>query len=292
MTMELERAALQHTAELVDPLLALGDTEGLPDLLKALGWDGAILGITDPTIFASTIQGLANVLQGLSDLLDQESITLPDLANVLVPLAVEVTQIVHVVSSLPHSNEVPADALRMFSEDLMNLLVEYYIVSHFPRLTLILELLGIFKTIEVPEVKSTDGRMLRQQSTCRKIDLEAVLPTLRDPLAYLRKEFLLDANGVRRLADAVADLLGPQLADGLIEAGMMASYGLPLDPQLSLTPDEAEAAKHLLVVEGVFQIDPNIRSILSSFARSDRAPSDYWRLRHLCRGNRTPSGTS
>jgi hypothetical protein len=58
------------------------------------------------------------------------------------------------------------------------------------------------------------------------IDLDAVLPALRDPLAFVRKSFLLGPKGVPRPANEVADLLGPLLADRFIQAGMSACYGI------------------------------------------------------------------
>ena len=82
------------------------------------------------------------------------------------------------------------------------------------------------------------------------LDLATVPDAVRDPLSYARATFLHNSQGARRTAEAAADLLGPELVEGLIRAGLAASYGVvPPTPVVTLTTDETTAAKRLLIVD-------------------------------------------
>ena len=114
MTVEFDRMLLQHIIELLRPLLDLGDDEGLTYLLKVVEWDGQALGITDAITFAPAVNSLNDAIQGLSELLEQDSISLEDLTGVLTPLATAVIKIIDLISSLPHPKEIPDDAFKRF----------------------------------------------------------------------------------------------------------------------------------------------------------------------------------
>lgn len=163
MTTELDRASLTRVIELLQPLLGLSDAENFIGLFDAVGWDANALGITDPTVFASIVQSLADALQGLEGLVEKENIELMELAEALVPLVVAIAQIIDLASSLSLPSGAPTDTLSRFSEDLLNFLVEHYMAMYSPWPALVLEYSGIFKAVDLPEIKSTDGVILGNQ---------------------------------------------------------------------------------------------------------------------------------
>ena len=124
-------------------------------------------------------------------------------------------------------------------------------------------MLGNINPVDIPEIKRTDGVILRPARRQKKIDLKAFGQAVRDPLSYLRQEFLIDSAGVKRTANAVADLIGPWLADNIINNNFSSGYGLIPELQPVLTPDEIAAAQHMLVVSGSFPTGSNASTILN-----------------------------
>lgn len=262
MTTELDRMLLQKTIELLRPLLNLGDENDLAIILQVLAWDSEALGITDASVFVPTVNTLSNALQKIEDLLEQESIALEDIADVLIPLATAVADIINLISSLHHPSEVPEDAIIKFGEDLLSFLIEHYLVSSLPQVAFALECLGIFKPVDLPEIKRTDGGVLRPAKQQWKLDLAAIGKAIHDPLSYIRQEFLTDATGAKRMADAVADLIGPVLAARLVDLGLTAGYGIVPELESPLTPAEIAAAQRFLIVSGSFPSGSNISTAL------------------------------
>lgn len=249
MASDLGRAALRHCAELLGPLAALADSDGLANLLNEIGWDGQALGITDPSVFAAAVDALETGLDAISKVVGQEDVSVSDLVQALAPLGAAAASTVQALTSLSVPSGVPADALVKLGEDLLNYLFAKHFVSCFPRLAVGASLLGVLTAAETAQVTSADGQVLRQPTTQYAVDFAAVSKALADPLAYARTNLLLDSAGVRRTADAIADLAGPDVATALGWTGMGASYGvIPPDPSVTLTQAEQDAAQHLLLV--------------------------------------------
>jgi hypothetical protein len=262
MTIELEKVAVWHAMEFLRPVLDLSDPEGLTSFLESMEWDGDVLGIKDPDTLAISVAEIAGAIQNLEGLFDQENIDLVSLAEALIPLTTGITRLVSAITSLKIADGIPQNALETLSKDVVSFLVERYVATHFPKFTIILELLGIFKAVDLPEIKRADGQVLRKATRRWVIDCSAFSQAFRDPFAYLRAEFLVDSNFVPRKADQLADLLGPWLADLLIEVGLTASYNPVINPGIVLTGDEAEAAKHLLILTGSFPSGPGTYTTL------------------------------
>jgi hypothetical protein len=235
----------------LEPLEALGDEEGLEILLDRLAWDGDALGLGDPALLRPGVANFVSSLERLIEVLDQDEITLEEFGKAIAPIALGIAQIVAAIADAERPATAPADAATRFAEDLLGFLLEHYLARRLPRLLLVLRLLGLMKPIDVPALTSTAGAVVRAQQTGLRVDLTAVGESISDPLEYARKRFVLDDAGARRTALAISDLLGPELADGLIAAGLAASYGQVADqPGLTLTPAERDAAEHMLIVDG------------------------------------------
>jgi len=249
MPSDLGRAALRHCAEMLAPLAALADPDGLTNLLSELGWDGQALGITDPSVFAAVVNALETTLDAISLALAQENVELADLVQALEPLGAAAASTVQAVTSLSLPPGVPADASTKLGEDLLNYLFTKHLVSCFPRIAVAASLLGVLTATETAPVTSAGGQVLRQPTTQYVIDMAAVGKALADPLGYARANLLLDSSGVRRAAEAIADLIGPDVATALGWVGLGAGYGvIPPDPTVTLTQAEQDAAKHLMLI--------------------------------------------
>lgn len=255
MTFELDRAALDHFGRLLSPLSAVSDAESLEALLRRLGWDLEALG-TDPADWVQAGQAVDAVLTALQSLVDQDEIELTDLAGVLTEMAFAAKEIAELIGSLDAAPGVPDAALAALAEDLVGFLVDQYLASTWPKLSAVLELLGLLRRETATALQRDDGRALRAPIERRVFDESALADALRDPPGYLRRTFLLDPQGGRRAALSVADLVGPLLAQALVDAGAAASYGgAPADGRPALTTAEAAAAAHLLVADLVVAPD-------------------------------------
>jgi hypothetical protein len=249
MALELDRAALDHFTRFLDPIAALGDADSMRELLAALGWDATALGV-DPAELAQGVAGIEETIGVLQSLVDKEKITIADLGNALVTVAIDTKDVIEAVNSLTGAPGVSDEALRKLGEDIAGFLVLQYLASSWPKLSIVLQLLGLVSTETISAVSRADGVELRKATTRRVLDLTALSAALRDPLGYLRTRFMVDPQGGKRTAVAIADLVGPLLVDTLIDAGVMASYGSAPDMgRPALVGPELDALAHLLVLD-------------------------------------------
>jgi hypothetical protein len=150
---------------LLAPLAALADPGGLTNLLGEIGWDSQALGITDPSVFAAAVNALETSLDAISLVLDQENVEVADLAQALAPLGAAAASTVQTLTSLSLPPGVPADALAILGEDLLNYLFAKHLVGCFPRIAVAASLLGVLTATETPPVTSAGGQILRQPTT-------------------------------------------------------------------------------------------------------------------------------
>jgi hypothetical protein len=239
------------------PLTALADLDGVTDLLDEIGWDSQALGITDPSVFAAAVNALEAALDAITQVLGQEDVGVSDMMQALAPLGAAAASAVQALTSLSLPPGAPPDTLVKLGEDLLNYLFAKHFVSSFPRLAVATSLLGVLTSTETAPIPSADGQVLRQSTTQYSLDLAAVGKALADPLRYARTNLLLDPAGARRVADAIADMAGPDVATALGWTGLGASYGvIPPDPTLTLTQAEQDAAKHMMLVAASLPTGP------------------------------------
>jgi hypothetical protein len=246
MTKKLDHVLLEHVKELLEPLLGLSDDEALPDLLDAVNWDSTALNISDPTTFTAVSEKLSDAIDALDELSENDSVGIVDVAESLATLAETVVAVKNLLTSLPLPPGSPAHTIESLSTDILDFLVDYYLASRHPKLSIILQFLGIFSVEDLPEIKNSNGTVLRAAGQRRHLNFDTLSEALQDPLRYIRQTYLIDADGKRRLADPIADLFGPELAFRLREAGLSSAYGY-LIPQL--TPEETDSAKRMLIVD-------------------------------------------
>ncbi len=246
MTTKLDQVLLERLKELLQPLIGLSGEETLQDLLEAMSWDGTALGITDPTPFTAAAQQLSDALDSLNTLLEDDEIGIVELMESLAPLAAAMLQIKNLISSRPLPPGSPADTLTTLAKDILDFLVDYYFASRHPKLSLLLQFIGIFSVVDIPEIKDNNGNVLRASSERRRLNIGAISQAVSDPIGYIRRTYFVDAGGNQRLADAIADLIGPDLAFGLRDIGLTSGYGYLSD---DLTPDEADRARRMLIID-------------------------------------------
>jgi hypothetical protein len=246
MTTRLDRTLSELVKELLQPLEGLAGVETLSDLFEAVSWDASAVGITDPGAFADVVQHLTDAVDALQALTDQDDVGLFDVAKALAPLAVALVELKTLISSLNLPQGAPAGLLTELAEDIVGFLADYYLASRHPRIALVLQLLGIFSVVDIPEIKDNAGNVVRAADQRRRLNSGALSQAISDPLAYIRGRYLTDGSGNQRLADDISDLIGPDLAYGFRQLGLTSGYGYVSD---DLTPDEAESAKHILIID-------------------------------------------
>jgi hypothetical protein len=246
---ELERATLDHVDRLLAPLSALRDADGVLALLDRIGWDAATVGI-DSAQLATGVGDLEAARAALQTLVEAQKITISDLGGVLPPLALGIGEVIEGIASASAGGAASQQDLGKLGEDLTGFLVVHYLESYWPRVCICLKLLGLLKPESLGAVTAADGRVLRRAVVRPMLDLSVLGQALRDPLRYVKEQFITDIAGNTRLGADISDLVGPLLADALVEAGVAASYGAaPPDGRPALTTAEAAALAHLLVVD-------------------------------------------
>ena len=255
MALELDRAALDHFTRLLNPVSALGEAETLRALLSNLGWDVDALGV-DATELAQGVAGIEAAILEIEALVEQDEIKLTDLGSVLVTVAIGLKDVIEAVDSLTSAGGVSDEALGKLGEDIAGFLLVHYVASTWPKVRIVLKLLGLMPMATISAVTRADGVVLRSATVRETFDLSALGQALRDPFGYLHARFVLDPQGSRRLATGISDLVGPLLAEALIDAGAAASYGsAPPDGRPVLVPAELDALAHLLITDFVVQTD-------------------------------------
>jgi hypothetical protein len=255
MALELDRVALDHFTRLLGPIGALGDTGSMRDLLGRLGWDVDVLGV-DPAELAQGITGIEEVIAAIEELVDKEKITVGDLGKVLGAAAFAAKDVIEAVNALTSSTGVSDEALEALGEDVAGFLVLHYLASTWPKVRIILRLLGLLDIATSGALARADGQVLRKSAQREVLDVSALSKAFNDPLGYLHARFFLDPQGGKRAATAIADLVGPLLAEVLIDAGAAASYGsAPADGRQALTGPELDALAHLLVTDFALATD-------------------------------------
>jgi hypothetical protein len=253
MGAELDRGVIEVALAVLEPLAGMGDPDTLDELFGRLGWSAEGLGVAGAGPFAAAAGDIENAIAGLAEVLGKDSIGLEDLGKALAPLATAITALLVEVGNLQVPPTVPQDAPQHLVEDLGGFLLEHFIASRAPKVGIVLGLFGLWKTAQRPALTDSTGPVVREAVTRRVLDLTALGEVLRDPLGYLRHRFVVDPQGVRRTADAVADLLGPEIAELLAMAGANASYGV-LASETALTPAERALAERFLVIDTSYAV--------------------------------------
>ena len=256
MSTELDRGVIKAALAVLEPLGDMGDPDTLDELLTTVGWSTEPIGL-DADSFATVVGEIGVAIEGLEEVLAKDPIGFEDLGKALAPLATAIAALLLEVGNLQVPSAVPQDAPQRLAEDLGGFLLEHFIASRAPKVGILLGLLGFWKAVPKAQLTDNTGTVIREATTRRVLDLTALGEVLRDPLEYLRKRFVVDPQGVRRTADAAADLLGPELVELLAMTGANASYGV-LPNESALTPVERALAERFLVVDTSYAIAPGV----------------------------------
>jgi hypothetical protein len=270
MTTQLDKFTLRHLIDLLYPLTGLADNDGLPDLLDAIAWNGQQLGLTDPTVFSALLNPVNTALSATDQLLDQQELQLSDVAQSLGALGLAVAKAVETFSSLPTPAGTPSDAVTNLAKDLLGFLLANQIITAFPRVAALGKLTGFLTSVAVPQVTSQSGQVLRASSRHEVVNFSAIGGALHDPLGYARSTFLVDPAGNPRAADAIADLVGPDVAAAVIWTGLAASYGIiPPDSGLTLSPAESSAVQRILLIDAPLPAGAGESTLRVAFGLTD-----------------------
>jgi hypothetical protein len=249
---EVDRGVIATVLALLGPLADADNPDLLAELLATLGWTPDGIALVHASELADFAADIASGLEGLEALLEQDEIGLEDLAEGFEPLVVAVVALIASISTRPVAPPAPADALEKLAEDLGAFLLESYIATTVPKVGVLLGLLGVWKAAEQVEIADQTGVVYRQARSGRTLDLSAFGDAFRDPLDYLRQR-VEGPIGVRLAADAIADLLGPEVVDLLQMAGATAGYGVAAAVS-GLTSAERDAADRFLLVDSSFPV--------------------------------------
>ena len=252
MTIELHKSALSAVRSALQDLVLLDDLDQLQALLAGAGWRGESLGLEQVGALAQAAPALLDVLDQLDEALQRDKLTLGDLARALTNIGPVVAQVARAIAGLQLLASVPPEVPGIIAEDLLGSLLVRQLASSQRWLTLVLRFLGFLRVTARPALLRADGAVLRDAGEHARFDFHALGDALKDPVRYLRDEILRTSDGQWRAATAVADAVGPLLAEALDGAFARLAYGtLPAAVTSPLTPAEAAAASHLLFVEWV-----------------------------------------
>jgi Family of unknown function (DUF6603) len=258
VTTQLDRYLLDQAARLAQPLQAAGAS---PDaalrLAAALGWDlGAIAGVPTDQL-ASAVSAAAAAFSNVEQTVEQGPADLPALAATLLSCATAFADLRKVVQGWTTTDaSLPANLLETFADDLFAYLFDVYLSSQLPRLRAILQVAGVYQTAPAPAITRGDGRVVRRAQARPAWKLDLLIKALTDPPGLVRQLYTTVGSSPQAPA-AIADLVGPLLAEALTELGIPAYYGTPgASSDSNLTTDEQGAAQHLLHVRVQVSADP------------------------------------
>jgi hypothetical protein len=240
MAIELDRAAIRQLTVFLEPLVGLDDDDTVSALLDSMGWDAGAAQVTGATL-ASASQAARDASDALATVMEADEIALEDVASAVVPVG---TAIVAIASAISGLGNLPGSVRDELGKDLVSGLVTRWLATSFPRLCLALDLLGLLRWEEC-DMLVAGGAQVRAAGRRRTVRFDALGDMLRSPLDYVKSRFT-SAAGI----EAVADDVGPDLAETLRTARCAAEYGfIPGSVDATLTDAERAAGKHLLVVD-------------------------------------------
>jgi hypothetical protein len=250
MTTQLHSVLLSHLMGLFAPLTSVRDAEDLRHRLDAIGWDLDALAGADVASTVEAARALAQAASKVAETATTGTGSLSDYLPAAAALADAATRVVRSLADWSPPQGLDADNLALLGEDLLGGLIDAYLALAMPRGVAVLELLGVVRREPAPELALADGTVVRRAMDRPAIDGIALRRAVTDPLGLLADRFLNDPAGARRAAEGIADFVGPQLAEATAPLGVVASYGVPEQGRgLGLTPDELDAARHLLLFE-------------------------------------------
>lgn len=218
---DLTRAVPAVARELLEPLLAVAEPSQLLRVIAAAGW--VRLGTMDVAAATAEVRKASDAARAA---LDPPPASLSDLQDALAALSAPLVRLSRVVPD--------PDAARELAADVGELLLESGLRRLGPALP-ILELLGAVETVAVPAWGPVRG-WERRATTRRRLTVDGLAATLRDPLARLR--------AIAADPGPLADLMWPLCADALQAVGVPATTGVGADNH-----PQRDIVRRLLVVD-------------------------------------------
>jgi hypothetical protein len=259
MTVELHRVLLAHVANLLNPITSISNVTDLEQRLYSIGWDLDALTGFDTGAVVSAVDSVA---QTIADIVAQIEAGGPDelleYAEAATELGFAAGQIFAAFQDYSPPTGIDETAVELLLGDIAIGLLDAYVATVAPRLTAVLELLGLVRREPADELTRSDGQVVRRAMVRASIDLDMLGKLLTDPVGVLVERFRDDPAAGRRAAEAIADIAGPELVNVLQGLGAVAGYGVPSPARgFGLTPDELVAAQRVLVVETPPPADPD-----------------------------------
>lgn len=165
-----------------------------------------------------------------------------------------------------------APAVRGLAEALVQALVGTHLMTRYPLLYRLLELLTVIQPgAEAPPTDAVlDGEdMIRQPIAIARIRPRRLIDLLQDPVAVLKREYLNDLATAEQAA-AAGDRLFPRIANVLSELDVAWTYGLDPDSR-ALLGDHAPLLEHALTIFLLEQIEgaPADAGVMLAFSSAD-----------------------
>lgn len=246
-----QEALLLHATELVRPLVAATGsderaTQMAEQLARIAGWD--LQAVPELRAGLDRLHGIAELVERLASILTEspDELSLDALEELLSAVCDAVDALAAFPSEWAPPGDLPAGVAETFVNDILAAVVDAHLAAWLPRTRALAQLAGAWSPAPDTAVEIRRGeRVLRAARPRRRLDLAAVRETLTDPLGLLRRRYA--TPGADGNLAALADDVGPGLADALTHLGAVATYGTP-GAETRVSGEALEAARRLLHV--------------------------------------------
>ncbi|HRJ84839.1 MAG TPA: hypothetical protein PK753_04120 [Ignavibacteria bacterium] len=230
MEENFQTKVLEQLEIIISPLIvASNDEDARKRLFRALGWNLETLEQGKVNSLISALSNISANYSVITNLINTPPQTLPELISMFSSLDSLFTTLKSINDAFSGNDNITQE-LKLLFEDLINLLIIYYLKSNYPALY---QILVLSTTIE-PEssiqptvpLLDTNGFIVKYPVTIPKIHLGRLRDLLYDPVSVLKNYYI--KNNLNNSQDALdtADLLFPRLADLFEIFGFMTLYSV------------------------------------------------------------------
>jgi len=254
---DILHALLEEAERFAEPAYEAAEgTAGLRRTFAAVGWDLDVIAGVDVDALGDAVNEVVDVLEALVALADGGELDFEAIAGLIGEIADAAQAIDALAQTLGTPLALTPDELETLGVDLIDFFVVTYLQRHRPLMLQLLVLVGLADPPELAGPPRLDGRPGRLTIQRPRLALYRVSELIEDPVTVLSNRWLPpDANGKRGLetqasADALADLLFPNLANLARAVGVDALYGMNPRAGVDLGVLGNERGRHALTVRG------------------------------------------
>jgi hypothetical protein len=241
MTVRFDQALLEELSALIAPLTAATeDPSAIARFFQLVGWDAVAIAGGDLVALGQALGPLVEAIAAAGEAVAAGggvAETGPAIAQVLLTLEPVVRQ----VAGWQMPGGLSPTLAGQMAADIVNALVDAYLVTRRPVLRAVLVLLGVIEFENAPLAVS-NGRAVRRAMRRPVLRPERLGDMVKDPLGYLAAR-----AGAAATPQVLSETVLPILRDLAEDLGLQPVLG-GLEPADGGTPDDVNTANRLLVL--------------------------------------------